>query len=516
MAKLVQRAVDAIIRPPRTEYDQASIPQFLQGDDEVTYVRHPIGFINTRNQPLIGSYYHGVDMDPTYGGPCVLYLHGNASSQLEGQFLVPNLCKYKIYVCCFDFAGCGCSGGDYVSLGYFEKEDTEFLLDQLHKHFNLGPFILWGRSMGAATALLVDYPLVVARISDSSFTSVPDMCAAIAVSMHLPSFFVPAVIWFLKKQVIQAANFNIEEVSPISICRMNEIPCVFGHAEDDQFIPFEQCRRLYDHYPCKMKFLMQLEGGHNGKRKKDWIQLGVSFILENFCIDVKNPIISSCRKLQQSVYHFSSFSAMVTEKDHLHRVDSKLEEDYMNEFLEEEGIKDQINTGNSTEQNTQETKTEDTTEKKKKKKKNRENDNDGGLDENGEKKKKKKKKNRDGDTETELDENGEKKKKKKKHKHHKNKDKKTDKTENTESVNNNDDNLISVESIDADAKNKSNQVDLGNANDLISFDDDTTNNNTTKPTTSDNNTLNNISSNNENKNDDDEPNEYDDVEEILI
>ena len=392
MAKLVQRAIDAIIRPPRTEYDQTSIPQFLQGDDGVQYRRHPLGFINSRNITLIGSYYHGVGMDPTLGGPCVIYLHGNASSQLEGQFLVPNLCKYGIFVCCFDFAGCGCSGGQYISLGYFEKEDTEFLLDQLHKHFNLGPFILWGRSMGAATALLTDYPLVIGRISDSSFTSVPDMCSAIATSMHLPSFFVPAVIWFLKKQVIQHANFDIEAVSPISVCRQSEVPCVFGHAEEDQFIPFEQCRRLYDNYPCKMKFLMQLPGGHNSRRKKNWIRLGVSFILDNFCIEVKDLEISSCRKLQESAFHFSSFSAMVTEAEKNPVADPKLEEDYMNEFLEEQDINQS--------QIQYEGEIFGLTDQQKEQK----------VDENGEKKKKKKKKKRDKTKEDEVDENGEKKK----------------------------------------------------------------------------------------------------------
>lgn len=436
MSSLVQRAVDAIIRPPRTEYDQTSIPQKLQGDDGTQFIRHPLGFINKRNITLIGSYYHGVGMDPTLGGPCVLYLHGNASSQLEGQFLVPNLCKYGIFVCCFDFAGCGCSGGDYVSLGYFEKEDTEFLLDQLHKHFNLGPFILWGRSMGAATSLLVDYPLVLGRISDSSFTSVPDMCSAIATSMHLPSFFVPAVIWFLQKQVIQHANFDIAEVSPISIQRQNEVPCVFGHAEEDQFIPFEQCRRLYDNYPCKSKFLMELPGGHNSKRKKNWIRLGVSFILDNFCIEVKNPLISSCRKLQESIFHFSSFSAMVNETEKNPIVDAKLEEDYMNEFLEEQDIdKGQLQTSGE----------------------------NIGLDDQQKIEKKKKKhrsKNKDKD---EVDENGERKKKKhhKKHKHRKNKEK-------DENGENDKSNLDDDDDDDGDENqlSRNNSLDLSNSYDI--------------------------------------------------
>ena len=315
MINPIQRAVDAIIRPPRKTYDLSTIPQRLKGDDDIPYIRVPLEYTNSRNLKLVCSFYYGVDMDPAGGGPCVVYLHGNASSQLEGQFLVPNLCRYGIYVFCFDFAGCGCSDGKYVSLGYYEKDNTEFLLDQIHKQFHLGPFVLWGRSMGAATALLVNYPHVVGRISDSSFTSIPDMCSAIAISMNLPSFFVPAVIWFLKKQVIRHAKFNIESVSPISIKRQNEVPAVFGHAKDDEFIPFEQCRKLCSHYPCKKKEIVVLEGGHNSKRKINWIKFGVLFIFETFCLDIKDPVISTCRKLQETVFHFSSFNGMVNNKE---------------------------------------------------------------------------------------------------------------------------------------------------------------------------------------------------------
>ena len=343
MSKLVKRAVNAIIRPPRTEYEQKSIPQSLRGDDGVLYMRHPLGFINQRNIILVGSYYYGPNMDPSKGGPCILYLHGNASSQFEGQFLVPNVCKHGIFVCCFDFAGCGCSGGEYVSLGYFEKQDTEFLIDQLHTHFNLGPFILWGRSMGAATALLVDSPLVVGRISDSSFTSVPDLCSHIAISMHLPSFFVPTVISILKKQVIRHANFDINDVSPKSVHRKNEVPAIFGHGKSDKFIPFEQCRILFENYSCIDKVLVKLEGEHNSKRDISWIRKGVLFTLRIFKIEIKDLKISDCRKLQENIFHFSSFSAMVDQAGNNQIIDSEFEDDYMNDFQEEEMINDKNN-----------------------------------------------------------------------------------------------------------------------------------------------------------------------------
>lgn len=58
-------------------------------------------------------------------------------------------------VCLFDFNGCGNSGGDYVSLGIGEKEDTVKVIEEVKLRYGSSEFLLWGRSMGAVTALYV-------------------------------------------------------------------------------------------------------------------------------------------------------------------------------------------------------------------------------------------------------------------------------------------------------------------------------------------------------------------------
>ena len=308
---LVKQAVDALIRPPRKAYDDDEIAIDLQGDDGEKYKRYPISFVNSRKQRIVGSIYHLNGHFPNNGGPCVIYLHGNASSQLEGQFLVPNFCQFGVFVFTFDFAGCGCSDGEYVSLGYFEEQDTEFLMTTLNKSFNIGPFVLWGRSMGAATTLLVKHPLLVGRVVDSSFTSVKELCQAIAKDIKLPNVFVQAAIWYLKKKVLRVAKFDFDAAAPINVQNENEVPAVFGHAEQDQFIPYDHCMRLYSHYQSKQKYLMNLPGGHNSRRKKEWITLCVTFSLQMLKVDFKEVKISTCRKLQEYTTHFSSFQNMV-------------------------------------------------------------------------------------------------------------------------------------------------------------------------------------------------------------
>jgi pimeloyl-ACP methyl ester carboxylesterase len=312
MSNLVHQALNALIRPPRKEYRLEDLPTDLKVDEAQSYHRFPLTIKNRRGQNLVASLYHASTISPFEGGPCVIYLHGNASSQLEGQFLVPNLCPHGIFVLCWDFAGCGCSEGEYISLGSFEKDDTEFVIDVLHRTFNLGPFVLWGRSMGAATSLLVMHPQLCGRVVDSAFTSIQDMCTAISVQQHLPQFFVPAAIWFIQKKVLAVANFRISAVAPIDVDHTGcEVPVVFGHATYDQFIPFEQCQRLYQHYQSDRKYLMPLPGGHNSLRMGEWLKLGVLFVLECFGKDKTNVKISKVRLLQKSDAHFGSFADML-------------------------------------------------------------------------------------------------------------------------------------------------------------------------------------------------------------
>lgn len=85
--------------------------------------------------------------------PIVIYLHGNSGSRLEGlctlNWLVPNINLF-----CFDFSGSGKSEGDYVTMGLYESQDLEEVVNYCSNILKSSKIILWGRSMGAVTAIL--------------------------------------------------------------------------------------------------------------------------------------------------------------------------------------------------------------------------------------------------------------------------------------------------------------------------------------------------------------------------
>lgn len=81
-----------------------------------------------------------------------------------------------------DFAGCGLSQGEYISLGYFEKEDAGLVIDFIKNKKEITKFGIWGRSMGASTGIQVgckrdDIDFIVA---DSSFLSIKQVCHEVA------------------------------------------------------------------------------------------------------------------------------------------------------------------------------------------------------------------------------------------------------------------------------------------------------------------------------------------------
>ena len=121
--------VKAIIRPPRAEYDVLELgpERFEYGG--VLHVREDSDFINARGLKLQCSMWRRADLDGP--APCVVYSHGNASCRAEAlQILAPVLAS-GASVFSFDFAGCGQSEGEYISLGWYEKDDLQAAVEQL-------------------------------------------------------------------------------------------------------------------------------------------------------------------------------------------------------------------------------------------------------------------------------------------------------------------------------------------------------------------------------------------------
>lgn len=200
--------------------------------------------------------------------PCVIYMHGNSSCRLEALELVDYFLSANITLFCFDFPGCGLSEGEFISLGWYERDDVDLIVNFLREARNVSTIGLWGRSMGAVTALLHGDrdPSIAGMVLDSPFSNLRTLCDELATShTKVPKFLVGAAMSFVKKTIQKKAGFDLNKLTPITHVKECFIPALFATGEQDDFIKPHHCEELHEAYAGD-KNLIKFEGDHNSSR----------------------------------------------------------------------------------------------------------------------------------------------------------------------------------------------------------------------------------------------------------
>ena len=89
------------------------------------------------------------------------------------------------------------SEGEFISLGWHERDDLACIVDHLRANRNVSTIGLWGRSMGAVTALLHGDrdPSIAGMVLDSPFSNLRTLCNELAKThASVPSFLVGAAM----------------------------------------------------------------------------------------------------------------------------------------------------------------------------------------------------------------------------------------------------------------------------------------------------------------------------------
>lgn len=131
----------------------------------------------------------------------------------------------------FDFAGCGLSEGEYISLGYYEKDDLETVINHLRESGKVSTIGLWGRSMGAVTALLHGHrdPSIAGMVLDSPFSDLKDLAFELAKKhTKIPGFVLSGAMKLVRSTIKKKAQFDIYDLTPIKHVENCFIPALFG------------------------------------------------------------------------------------------------------------------------------------------------------------------------------------------------------------------------------------------------------------------------------------------------
>ena len=259
----------ALIRPPKDEYLESDLgpKQFLI--ENKLYTRTDIELKNKRGHKIVCSHWEP-KIRLVERLPCVVYLHGNCSSRLEAVSEAKILLPMNITLFALDFSGCGKSEGEYISLGWYEKEDVECVIEYLRKTNSVSTIGLWGRSMGAVTALMysVTDPTIAGIVLDSPFSSLNLLVKELVKEkISLPDFIISSAISVVKSSVKKRAKFDLNDIEPINFAGSCFIPALFCSAKDDNFVKPHHSKKLFDVYQGE-KNITSVDGDHNSVRPK--------------------------------------------------------------------------------------------------------------------------------------------------------------------------------------------------------------------------------------------------------
>eukprot|EP01071_Lankesteria_metandrocarpae_P008074 Lankesteria_metandrocarpae@DN4857_c0_g1_i1.p1 len=263
-----QEVCKSIIRPPRDYYELEHLgPQVFRIRQKI-FVRRDLILYNNKAQELQCSHF---SPHPRYRKhaemPCVVYLHGNCSSRLEALGILHVLLPLNVTVFSFDFAGSGLSDGEYVSLGWHEREDLSAVVDHLRSSKEVSTIGLWGRSMGAVTALLHCHrdPSIACIVLDSPFSSLRKLATELTeffVGWKLPRFLVNMVLNLIRSTIQQKAEFDINDLEPIKYVSSTHMPAMFIAGKNDRFIQPHHSQDLQQAYNGEA-IVHNIDGDHN-------------------------------------------------------------------------------------------------------------------------------------------------------------------------------------------------------------------------------------------------------------
>lgn len=200
------------------------------------------------------------------GRGTVIYCHGHLNHR--GQMLdqAAFLHEHGFGGVLFDFRRHGDSEGDLTTFGYYEWRDVQAALKYAIDNRGEGePVILWGVSMGAATALLTaaEESGIDAVIAESSFYAASETLRSDLKRM----FGLPTVPFGFLTGTITELRVGIE-IDSLDIGRaasgLRDVYVLLVGGTADRRMPLSNNERLYELIPGTKKDLLVVDGATHG------------------------------------------------------------------------------------------------------------------------------------------------------------------------------------------------------------------------------------------------------------
>ena len=218
--------------------------------------------ITSRDGLTLRGHYYEYSKDATVE---ILFhgYRGNAERDLSGA--VHRCFALGRSALIVDQRASGISDGHVITFGIKERLDCldwiSFAIDKFGKDVKI---IITGISMGAATVMMAlneELPdNVIGALADCGYTSPEEIIKKVLCDLHLPVWlFYP----FIKLGARAFGKFNLEECNALEGVKNCKIPIIFIHGSQDDFVPCDMSRTLYDLCAAQNKKLVIVDGvGH--------------------------------------------------------------------------------------------------------------------------------------------------------------------------------------------------------------------------------------------------------------
>ena len=230
-------------------------PEVCDGMEELSEFPH----LEKNIEPITFNAEDGTKLDGwvAFGSShkSVILLHGYRCDKRSMLREANMLYSSEITVLLFDFRHNGNSSGDFVSFGYYEKQDVAAAIHKLNtlaiqknvQNYSSEHIGLFGVSNGGATAILfaAENPnQIKSLVVDSSFKSLDSAVSQSFTNfVGLPSFpFAPITVWITElKTGISRKQIIPEE----SVTQITETPIFIIHGLADETISPEDSKSIF-------------------------------------------------------------------------------------------------------------------------------------------------------------------------------------------------------------------------------------------------------------------------------
>lgn len=164
----------------------------------------------------------------------------------------------------------GTSQGDYIGMGWLDKDDIACWVDWIVSRDPQVQIILHGVSMGGAAVMMTagdNLDHVVGYIEDCGYTSAWDIFASeLNKSFSLPTF----PILNISNWVVQMkAGYDFKEASSIEQLKKAKQPILFIHGGKDDFVPTEMAYKNYEAANSVKELYVVENAGHAESKDYD-------------------------------------------------------------------------------------------------------------------------------------------------------------------------------------------------------------------------------------------------------